>query len=107
MLDRAKFPRPKLCGDTINPGTLALLRRLGMADPVEPGAIALNGMIVTGEHGISVRSDYGPNVHALSIVRHVLDAALVGAATAAGARFEDGVLVRGTLVDETPTPRVR
>src|SRR5262249_59352650 len=36
-----------------------------------------------------------------------LDLALVRTATAAGVRFEDGVLVRGTLVDETPTPRVR
>ena len=27
LLDRATFPRDKLCGDTVNPGTLALLRR--------------------------------------------------------------------------------
>ena len=30
MLDRARFPRDKLCGDTINPGALAILRRLGL-----------------------------------------------------------------------------
>ncbi len=29
MVDRARFPRDKLCGDTINPGTLSILRRLG------------------------------------------------------------------------------
>ena len=29
LLDRAAFPRDKLCGDTVNPGTLAILRRLG------------------------------------------------------------------------------
>jgi len=28
IVDRARFPRDKLCGDTVNPGTLALLRRL-------------------------------------------------------------------------------
>jgi flavin-dependent dehydrogenase len=27
VLDRAQFPRPKLCGDTLNPGALAVLRR--------------------------------------------------------------------------------
>jgi len=107
MLDRARFPRPKLCGDTINPGTLAMLRRLGMSDAVEPSALKLDGMVLSGEHGVRVRAAYGPGLYALSIVRHALDLALVRTATAAGVRFEDGVLVRGTLVDETPTPRVR
>src|SRR6266487_1596232 len=27
LVDRAAFPRDKLCGDTVNPGTLALRRR--------------------------------------------------------------------------------
>ena len=30
VLDRAQFPRPKLCGDTLNPGALAVLQRLGL-----------------------------------------------------------------------------
>jgi len=107
MLDRARFPRPKLCGDTINPGALALLRRLGMTGGFEPSALPLDGMIVTGEHGVRVQCEYGPAVHALSIVRHVLDTALVKAAVAAGVRFEEGVLVRGTIVDDTSPPRVR
>jgi flavin-dependent dehydrogenase len=29
LLDRATFPRDKLCGDTLNPGSMALLERLG------------------------------------------------------------------------------
>ncbi|HEY7446249.1 MAG TPA: FAD-dependent monooxygenase, partial [Vicinamibacterales bacterium] len=31
LLDRARFPRDKLCGDSLNPGTLALLRRLNVS----------------------------------------------------------------------------
>ena len=31
VFDRAVFPRDKLCGDTLNPGALAILRRLGLA----------------------------------------------------------------------------
>ena len=27
LVDRAAFPRPKLCGDTLNPGACAVLRR--------------------------------------------------------------------------------
>src|SRR5262249_62044260 len=107
MLDRARFPRPKLCGDTINPGTLAMLRRLGMSDAVEPSALKLDGMVLSGEHGVRVRAAYGPGLYALSIVRHALDLALVRTAAAGGGRFGDGVLVRGPLVDETATPRVR
>jgi flavin-dependent dehydrogenase len=107
MLDRARFPRPKLCGDTLNPGTLALLRRLGMSDAFEPAALRLDGMVVTGEHGVRVRCEYGPGQHGLSIVRHMLDASLVKRAIADGVRFEEGVVVRGTLVDETSPPRVR
>src|SRR6476660_3070609 len=28
LFDRARFPRPKLCGDTLNPGAVALLAHL-------------------------------------------------------------------------------
>lgn len=106
LLDRARFPRPKLCGDTINPGSLALLQRLGMLAPVEPGALRLKGMIVTGEHGVRVRCAYTPGVHALSIPRSDLDAAIADAAVAAGARFEQGI-VRRPLLDDASRPCVR
>jgi flavin-dependent dehydrogenase len=106
LLDRARFPRDKLCGDTINPGALAILRRLDLTAAFEPSATRLEGMIVTGERGVGVRSRYGRGCYALSIVRRDLDIALVNAAAAAGARFEEGVLVRGPLVDRTAS-RVR
>ena len=32
LVDRAAFPRHKLCGDTLNPGGVALLRRAGLSD---------------------------------------------------------------------------
>ncbi|HEX6972754.1 MAG TPA: FAD-dependent monooxygenase, partial [Vicinamibacterales bacterium] len=46
VLDRAHFPRPKLCGDTVNPGALAVLRSLGLSI-VTAGSIPIDGMIVT------------------------------------------------------------
>src|SRR6188472_4523459 len=108
MLDRARFPRAKLCGDTINPGTVAILRRLDLLRRVEAQAIDVRGMMVTGERGVSVRCEYGDGVRGLAIARRELDAALAESAASAGARFEDGVLVRGALVDsDAGQPRVR
>src|SRR5205085_3451134 len=51
LLDRARFPREKLCGDTINPGTVALLRRLRLDAALDAPAIPVDGMVVSGEHG--------------------------------------------------------
>jgi flavin-dependent dehydrogenase len=107
LVDRARFPRPKLCGDTINPGALAVLRRLGMIGGVEPRALPLDGMVVTGERDARVRCTYGAGIRALSIVRRDLDTALHNGATAAGARFEDGVVVRASLVDTSHQRCVR
>jgi geranylgeranyl reductase family protein len=107
MVDRAKFPRHKLCGDTINPGALARLERLGLRAGVDAQAIRIDGMVVTGERGVSVHCRYPAGVCGLSIVRRDLDALLADAAVSAGARFEDGVLVRGPLVDDTAGRQVR
>src|SRR6476661_1949227 len=57
VLDRATFPRPKLCGDTLNPGALAVLQRLGLACATG-ASIPLAGMIVTGEGGVRVVGAY-------------------------------------------------
>jgi len=108
LLDRARFPRDKLCGDTINPGALAILRRLGMAASFESLGLPVDGMIVTGEHAVSVRCAYGDGVRGLAILRRDLDAALAREAVAAGARLEEEVLVRGPIVDDRGRePRVR
>jgi geranylgeranyl reductase family protein len=108
LVDRARFPRPKLCGDTINPGAIAMLRRLGLAAAFEAAALPVDGMIVTGERGVRVRCAYGGRARGLAIPRHHLDTALARGAVAAGARLEEGVLVRGPLVDERAHPlRVR
>lgn len=100
VVDRARFPRDKLCGDTINPGTLAVLRRLGLTGGFESAALPVAGMIVTGSHGVRVQCAYGDGMHGLALLRRDLDAALAAAAVAAGARLEDGVVVRGPLRDD-------
>jgi len=99
LVDRARFPREKLCGDTINPGALSILRRLGLERLTE-GALPVRGMIVTG-HGVTVTGEYEDGLQGVAISRRVFDERLVAAAAAAGAQVEEGVLVRGPVVETT------
>ena len=97
MFDRARFPRDKLCGDTLNPGALAILRRLGIAD-VAAGGLPVDGMIVTGEAGVRCAARYGDGLYGRALRRCALDVALLTAARRAGASVEEGVLVRGPAI---------
>ena len=98
MVDRASFPRDKLCGDTLNPGCLALLRALQLAGSLEGVGLDVAGMLVTGEGGVAVEGRYPHDLRGRSILRRDLDWALLGQAIAAGARFEPGVTVRDAVV---------
>jgi flavin-dependent dehydrogenase len=107
LLDRATFPRDKLCGDTISPGTLDILRRLGIGDGIARAGIPIRGMVVTGSGGARVRGEYGRGVHGVSLLRRDLDWMLVQHAVQAGVSFEPGVLVQEPLVEVTGgRPRV-
>jgi menaquinone-9 beta-reductase len=48
IFDRARFPRPKLCGDTLNPGALRTLARLLSIDTLRTSALPIDGMLLTG-----------------------------------------------------------
>ena len=98
LVDRARFPRHKLCGDTLNPGTLAILRRLGLESAFASG-LPVHGMVVTGEGGVRVEGRYPEGVTGRALLRAAFDTALVDAASDAGARVEEGVFVRGPLLD--------
>ncbi len=100
LLDRATFPRRKLCGDTLNPGALAILRRHGLADLIERRGRPLAGMVVTGDGGVRIQGDYGGGVQGRAFPRLELDAAMVEAAVAAGADLHTGVAVRGAFFDQ-------
>jgi menaquinone-9 beta-reductase len=103
IVDRAVFPRDKLCGDTINPGALAQLRRLGVAGEIETRGAAVAGMVVTGGRGAQVVGLYPGGVYGRAMRRRDLDALLLDAAIRAGCEFEDRVLVQGAIVDHSRT----
>jgi menaquinone-9 beta-reductase len=100
IVDRLAFPRDKLCGDTVNPGTMAVLRRLGMSADIERRGLPVNGMVLTGEHGVGVEGRYPDGVVGYAIVRRDLDAVLLDHAVASGCQFEPGVAVERAVVDE-------
>jgi flavin-dependent dehydrogenase len=100
IVDRATFPRDKLCGDTVNPGTLMVLGRLQLSAAVEHLGLRLDGMLVTGEGGVAVEGRYPNVLHGRSISRRELDCALLKEAVVAGADFEAPVTVREAIVSE-------
>lgn len=100
VVDREPFPRDKLCGDTLNPGAVRLLGRLGLAGGPLSGAGRLQGMVVTGPQ-TRIDATYGGDTHGLAVTRRQLDAWLLEHAIRAGARFEAGFIVRHPLVERS------
>jgi flavin-dependent dehydrogenase len=107
ILDRATFPRDKLCGDTVNPGALARLCALGVAGEVEARGLRVDGMLLTGGRGVAVEGRYPDGVCGRAILRRDLDWILLQHAVAAGCQLEEVVIVRRAVVDgSTGAPRV-
>src|SRR2546422_7219797 len=99
LVDRADFPRDKLCGDTVNPGTLARLRRLAIGDAVDARGLRVDGMLVTGERGAAIEGRYPGGLFGRAILRRDLDWLLLQQAVQAGCQFDPHVAVRDAIVD--------
>ncbi|MCL2465101.1 MAG: FAD-dependent monooxygenase, partial [Micrococcales bacterium] len=102
LIDKAQFPRDKVCGDGLTPRAVAELIAMGVALDEEHGWIRNRGLRVHGGgHAVELpwpqRSgfpDYG-----LARRRSVLDHVLVERARAAGATVRTGTPVTGPLRD--------
>jgi menaquinone-9 beta-reductase len=114
LLDRAAFPRPKPCGDCLSAGATAVLQRLGLLARVQAlphGALQRWRIVAPGGASFTGAVQEPPGT-AMSIERRLLDAALVDAAAAAGARVlqrrvtdllrDDSGTVHGVLADGAP-----
>ncbi len=92
LVDKATFPRPKVCGCCVNPRALASLERLGLGDlPARDGAIRLTSMRVAagGRQALVEGQDLG-----VCLSREAFDLGLVNAAIGAGATFAGGTVAR-------------
>lgn len=103
VVDRARFPREKICGDFMGPGAAAALGRLGLLAALAPGvARPLSGMRLTAQAAPgagSVVGRYAPERPGLAAARRELDAALLAAARARGLAVLEGVRVVDLLRD--------
>jgi flavin-dependent dehydrogenase len=100
LVDRADFPRDKLCGDTVNPGTLARLRALGVSGAIETHGLRVDGMLVTGERGAAISGAYPNGLAGRAMLRRDLDWLLLEAAVKAGCEFDPHVSVREAIVED-------
>ena len=98
LFDRTRFPRAKLCGDTLNPGALRVLAGVRPVDDILVQALPLDGMLLTGPD-VAVRATYGGDLHGYALVRRDLDALLLADALNAGVQFHERTTVLSPLVD--------
>jgi flavin-dependent dehydrogenase len=99
VVDRARFPRDKPCGEFLSPGATPILEELGVRGAVEAaGARRLERVRIVA-HGAAVELDFpddeGVAPWGYSLSRRALDAILLDAARAAGARVLEATRVEG------------
>jgi geranylgeranyl reductase family protein len=107
LLDRARFPRDKICGEYLSPEGSRILDRLGALKSVEAaGARPLRGMRITAPDGTRLVGDYpragrwrGYRDHALAVPRRAFDAALVERARALPVTVREGFRVTELIVE--------
>ncbi len=100
VFERARFPRHKLCGDTLNPGALSVLARHVDLAPLIARSDPIHGMLITGPGGVAVRAEYGAGLAGRAVTRHVLDEWLLRHAGDAGAQVDEGVAVKAAQVTD-------
>jgi menaquinone-9 beta-reductase len=95
LLDRARFPRAKPCGECLSPGAVTALERLGLLAPVlHLSPAPLGGWRIRTGEGAAAIGRYGPAYRdGLGVSRKALDHALVRQAVARGVRLEEGTRV--------------
>jgi len=104
LLEKAAFPREKVCGDGLTPRAVKSLVRLGIDTSEANGFIRNRGLRIIGGGmrlelpwpELSTYPDYG-----LVRPRLDFDELLVRAAQGAGARLQEGTTVTGPVLDAT------
>src|SRR5712664_508386 len=98
LLDRAKFPRDKPCGDYCNPGAVRLLRQIGSFSTLPTAdAAPISGLSVYAQDGSRFTAAF-PEGPGLLVPRLRLDAALLAHAGRAGAIVHEGMGVDAVRV---------
>jgi len=115
LLERAVFPREKVCGDCLNPSCWPILERLGVAERIlaQPHS-RFSEIVFAGARGASISCALADSPRGeIAIPRSLLDSILLDRAREAGADVREGVAVTAiapgwdiTAADETFHARV-
>ena len=102
LVDRARFPRDKVCGDGLTPRAVWAIVAMGIA-PTAPGFARIDGVRLHGEDGRTAAVSWGAlrSHPPFGLVRKrvELDDLLVRRAVEAGATFRDGLEAVSPLMD--------
>ncbi|CAN5652448.1 geranylgeranyl reductase family protein [soil metagenome] len=109
LLDRARFPRDKVCAEYLSPQASRILQSMGALETAErAGGAHLAGMLVRAPSGESFRGHFagthgfrGFRDSGLALRRTVLDSILLERARAAGARVRESARVVNLARDGT------
>jgi geranylgeranyl reductase family protein len=107
LLDKAGFPRPKICGEYLSPEASRILDSLGVLKTVDQaGAQPLRGMRIVAPDGTALDGAYptagpwrGYRDHGLAIPREALDRILVERARSLPVEVKERHRVTGLLAD--------
>jgi geranylgeranyl reductase family protein len=103
VLEKADFPREKVCGDGLTPRGVKALQDMGVDTSPAAGWVRHKGLRVQGG-GVVTEVDWPRLQHwpdfSLVLRRSELDARLAAHAAAAGARVHTGITVTEPLLDE-------
>ena len=115
LLDKAGFPRPKICGEYLSPEGARVLDRLGVLKDVDlAGAQPLGGMRIVAPDGTALVGSYptsgpwrGYRDHALAVQREVFDRILLERARSLPVDVRERHRVTGLLMDGDRVAGVR
>ena len=109
LLDRARFPRDKICAEYLSPQASRILAAMGAMEEIESTAPAhLTGMRVRAPNGCEIHGSFVArhgyrafHDRGIAVRRSVLDGILVQRAQSAGARLIEHARVTDVLRDQS------
>jgi len=105
LVDRATFPRPKACGECLNPGAVAVLDRLRLLSAVRSaGSVDLTGWSLMTSGGRSAWAGFPGDARALGIERSTFDAALLLEARGRGVKVLESTRVQRVAAGALDVP---
>lgn len=100
IIDPAFFPRPKICGEFLNPQAVQWLRENNLLDPLLAlSPFPIKGMKLTDREGRSFTGHYVNNSMGYAVTRKDFDALLVSKTREAGIAISEGFRAEKLVFD--------